>query len=52
MMNGILMSNGIDAISVPASRAQEFNEAMMRFYLDREATEMMAFLTSCHPDLG
>lgn len=52
MMNGILMSNGMDAISFPASRAQEFNEAMMRFYIARDASEMMAFLVSCYPDLG
>ena len=50
MMNGILMSNGIDAISVPAARAQEFNEKMVRFYLSKEATEMIAFLVDCHPD--
>lgn len=50
MMNGILMSNGMDAISVPASRAQEFNEAMMRFYITKDASEMMTFLVSCHPD--
>ncbi len=50
MMNGILMSAGIDAISVPAARAQEFNEKMVRFYLAKDATEMIAFLLSCHPD--
>ena len=50
MMNGILMSEGIDAISIPASRAQEFNESMVRFYLSRGGTEMMAFLVDCHPD--
>ncbi len=50
MMNGILMSAGIDAISVPAARAQDFNEKMVRFYLTRDATEMMAFLLDCHPD--
>jgi Fic family protein len=50
MMNGILMSNGIDAISVPAAKAQEFNEKMVQFYLTREATEMMAFLVACHPE--
>jgi len=50
MMNGILMSAGVDAISVPASRAQEFNEKMVPFYTQRDATEMMAFLASCHPD--
>jgi len=49
-MNGILMSHGIDAISVPAAKAQEFNEAMVRFYLSKDATEMMAFLVGCHPE--
>ncbi len=50
MMNGLLMSAGIDAISVPAAKAQEFGEKMMRFYLTKDATEMMAFLVDCHPD--
>lgn len=50
MMNGILMSHGIDAISIPASRAQEFNEKMVDFYVNRNATAMMAFLVDCHPD--
>ena len=50
MMNGILMSAGIDAISVPAARAQDFNEKMVRFYLTKDATEMMQFLVECHPD--
>jgi len=52
MMNGILMSNGIDAISVPAAKAHEFNEKMVRFYLSKDATEMMAFLVDCHPEVG
>lgn len=50
MMNGVLMSAGIDAISVPAAKAQEFNEKMVRFYLSKNATEMMDFLLDCHPD--
>jgi Fic family protein len=50
MMNGVLMSAGIDAVSVPAGKAQEFNENMVRFYLERDATEMMAFLVDCHPE--
>lgn len=49
MMNGALMSVGIDAISVPAAKAQEFNEKMVRFYLEKDATEMIAFLVDCHP---
>ena len=47
MMNGILMSKGVDAISIPAVRAQEFNEKMVRFYIDRDATEMMKFIIDC-----
>lgn len=50
MMNGVLMSHGIDAISVPAAKAQEFNEKMVRFYISKDATEMMDFLVKCHPD--
>ena len=48
MMNGILMSAGIDAISVPAAKVQEFNEKMVRFYLNKDATEMMAFVAGCY----
>jgi len=51
MMNGTLMSNGIDAISVPAAAVKKFNEKMIRFYLSKEATEMMEFLMACHPEL-
>lgn len=49
MMNGVLMSHGFDAISVPAKRAQEFNEKMVRFYTSKDATEMMRFLIDCQP---
>lgn len=49
MMNGILMSAGIDAISIPAARAREFHEKLTQFYLSRNGTEMMEFLASCHP---
>ena len=48
MMNGILMSAGIDAISVPAAKVQEFNEKMVRFYLSKDATEMMDFMVGCY----
>lgn len=51
VMNGVLLSSGIDGISVAAAKAKEFNEKMVRFYLSRDATEMMAFLAGCHPDL-
>jgi len=48
--NGILMSAGIDAVSVPAAKTQEFNENMVQFYMAKDATEMMSFLANCHPD--
>ncbi|MEO3887406.1 hypothetical protein [Nonomuraea sp. B5E05] len=50
MMNGHLMSHGIDAISVPAARRAEFNTTMVGFYRTRDATTAFAFLASCHPD--
>ena len=50
MMNGILLSAGEDAISVPARRRLEFNEAMIRFYDSREGTEMMQFMARCSLD--
>ena len=49
MMNGVLMSSGIDAISVPAAMSQEFTEKIVRFYLSTDATEMQALVVDCHP---
>jgi Fic family protein len=50
LMNGHLMSHSIDAISVPARRAREFNTLMVEFYRFKDASRMFAFLTDCHPD--
>jgi hypothetical protein len=52
MMNGILMTEGIDAVSIPAARAAEFNSRMVDFYIGRNATEMMAFVLDCHPEIA
>lgn len=51
MMNGVLMSEGIDAISIPAVRANAFNSLMVDFYVTRDATPMMAFVLDCHPEI-
>lgn len=48
VMNGILMSHGMDAISIPAAQAQAFNETMAQFYVSKDATLMMTFLAECH----
>ncbi len=50
MMNGELLSAGLDAISVPANRLLEFNAAMMRFYDSRDAMEMVRFMAGCSLD--
>ncbi len=50
MMNGHLMSQGIDAISVPAARRQEFNSGMVEFFRTREGTGMFRFLASCRAE--
>ena len=50
MMNGTLLAGGEDAISVPAARRLQFNEAMIRFYDSRDGTEMMAFMAECSLD--
>ncbi len=52
MMNGILMTEGIDAISIPAVRATEFNSRMVDFYTTRDATQMMSFVLDCHPEIA
>lgn len=52
MMNGALMSQGIDAISIPAMRAAEFNSRMVEFYTTRDATQMMGFVLECHPEFS
>jgi hypothetical protein len=50
MMNGILMSARIDAMSLTAAQAQDFTQNMVRFYLNKDATEMMAFWAASHPE--
>ena len=52
MMNGVLMTGGLDAVSIPAVRATEFNSRMINFYTSRDATEMMAFVLDCHPEVS
>ncbi|MDT3443083.1 MULTISPECIES: cell filamentation protein Fic [unclassified Pseudofrankia] len=47
MMNGHLMSQGMDAISVPAARRHEFNAEMVDFFRHKDGTGMFGFLTSC-----
>lgn len=52
MMNGVLLSNGYDAISVPEDRRLEFNAAMTEFYETLDAGRAIAFMASCSLDPG
>ncbi len=49
MMNGILMSAGIDAISIPARDKLAFNQAMIRCYDGKDAAEMVTFMLARLP---
>ena len=50
MMNGILLEQGHDIITVPAAKRLAFNEAMIRFYDTGNGTEMLRFMASCSLD--
>ena len=50
MMNGILLSEGYDAISVPAASRLEFNNRIVAFYDTKDATAMISFLAECSLD--
>ena len=46
MMNGQLLSHGLDAISVPAAERGVFNREMVAFYRTKNAGGMLAFLSA------
>jgi hypothetical protein len=50
LMNGILMSSGHDAISIPFSRRLEFNQSLVVLYADANATPLMQFIVDCRPE--
>ena len=48
MMNGVLMSNGFDAIMIPAKDKNEFNLEMLKFYNTNNADSIMRFMLKCY----
>ena len=50
MMNGILLEQGYDIITVPAAKRLAFNEAMIRFYDTGNGAEMLRFMAGCSLD--
>ncbi len=51
MMSGELIKNGLDALSIPDTSRQTFNEKMIRFYETGDATDMMIFYQELLPAL-
>jgi hypothetical protein len=47
-MNGILMSNGYNYLSIPGAKKDEFNQVMIDFYNSKDATNVMRFLKACY----
>lgn len=48
MMNGVLMSNGYDAIMIPAKDKYEFNREMIGLYNTKNADSIMRFMLKCY----
>jgi Fic family protein len=42
MMNGVLLTNGLPVINLPASKRLEFNQLMLDFYLSNNEAPMRA----------
>lgn len=51
MMNGIILSSGYEAISIPAKRRLEFNQKMVCFYDSGSMEEMIEFMLRCGHNL-
>jgi Fic family protein len=47
MMNGHLLIHGYPVINLPASKQQQFNENMLRFYSSGDQLEMNSFMRDC-----
>lgn len=48
MMNGLLMSNGYNAISIPASLKTKYNKVMVEAYASGDASEAISFVGNCY----
>ena len=50
-MNGVLMSAGFDALSIPASIQLAYNQACMRLYEDNDATDLFVLMMNRHMEI-
>ncbi len=47
-MNGLLMTNGLDAIVTPEPRRLEYNRALRELFIAADMRPYMTFLLSCY----
>ena len=47
MLNGALLSQGIEPISLPATRAQALNNALARFAVSWDESDVIVLLLEC-----
>lgn len=52
VMNGILLSNGIDALTIPAADQLEYNKACLEVFNHNSAHHLFAFMMEKHERLG
>lgn len=48
MMNGLLLSSGYNAISIPADRLSEYTEVMVEAYATCNASRAISFVAGCY----
>ncbi len=48
MMNGVLLSNGCDALIIPAKHRQKYNTVMLELYNTKNASLAVKFLLECY----
>lgn len=48
MMNGVLLTGGLDALIIDANRRSEYNRVMLELYNTKNADSAIGFLTNCY----
>lgn len=52
VMNGVLLSHGLDGVSIPAGRQLEYNTACLKLYDQRDATDLFSMMLTRHKEVG
>ncbi|AHF95020.1 hypothetical protein OPIT5_00355 (plasmid) [Opitutaceae bacterium TAV5] len=52
LMNGVLLSNGLDGLSIPAKGQRDYNETCLALYDTRNATPLFRHMLAWHKKIG